>query len=448
MDFLSALFKIALPIILQNLLSSFVNMLDTIMIGQFGSTDIAAVGLGNQIFFVMSIMMFGICSGGSIFITQFWGKKDMDGVHRSTGITLCACFIIALLFTTAGAFFPEFLLGLYTKDPAVIERGKIYLRTVSPCYIFTGISIAFGNALRSTERPKIPMIATMISVCVNTSLNYLLIFGLNLNGHTIIPRLEIQGAAIATVISRIIEMTVCLALPYIRKYEVAASPKRLFRYQSGFIPRYIKIALPVLINESLWGIGISVQNSIYGHAGTTVLAAISITGTISGLLWTFFIGCGNASAILIGKKIGESLYDEAKKLANRLTAFMTLSACVIGLFLIPLAFLLKFLFKVEPEVLHMAQVFLFITVLMYPLYSINMVTVVGVCRSGGDTLFALLIDVGFMWFISLPLGFLAVKLWHLPFWGIFLCVASENPIKCALGLIRLKTGKWLHDVTL
>lgn len=447
MNFISSLFTIALPIILQSFLSSFVNMLDTIMIGQFGSTDIAAVGLGNQIFFVMTIMMFGICSGGSIFITQFWGKKDMDGVHRSTGITLCACFIISLIFTLAAQLFPEFCLSLYTKDKAVISRGALYLRNVSPCYIFTGIGIAFGNALRSTERPNIPMMATIASVIVNTMLNYLLIFGVQINGHFLIPSLEIKGAAIATVVSRIVEMTVCLLIPYLKHYEVAASPAKLFKQQPGFIPRYIRIALPVLINESLWGIGISTQNAIYGHAGTAVVAAYSITSTISNLLWTFFIGCGNASAILLGKKIGESLHKEALKLANNLTAFMTATGAGVGLLLIPLSFCLKFFFKVEPEVLHMAQVFLFITVILYPMYAINMVTVVGICRSGGDTLYALLIDVGFMWLISLPLGFCAVNLWHLPFWAIFLCVASENPFKCTLGLLRLKTGKWLHDVT-
>lgn len=447
MEFLSTLFKIALPIILQSFLNSFVNMLDTIMIGQFGSTDIAAVGLSNQIFFVMNIMMFGICSGGSIFITQFWGKKDLDGVHRSTGITIGASLLIATVFTLAATLFPEFCLALYTKDQVVITRGVSYLRTVAPCYIFTGLGVAFGNALRSTERPKLPMISTAISVTVNASLNLLLIFGLSFKGIQIVPSLGITGAAIATVVSRFVEAVVCISVPYIKKYEVAAPLSKLFKVQPGFISRYIRIALPVLINESLWGIGISTQSAIYGHAGTSVVAAYSITSTISNLLWTFFIGCGNASAILLGKTIGESHHQEALKLANKLTAFMTLAGATVGLLLIPLALCLKFFFKVEPEVIRMAQIFLYITVLLYPMYAINMVTVVGVCRSGGDTIAALLMDVGFMWIISLPLGFCAVNLWHLPFWAIFLCVASENPFKCMLGILRLKSGKWLHDVT-
>ena len=447
MKFLKTLFVIALPIILQNFLSSLVNMLDTIMIGQFGETSIVAVGLGNQIFFVMNIMMFGICSGGSIFIAQYWGKKDMGGVHRSMGITISCSTIIALIFTIAAGFFPEFCIGLYSKDPDVIKNGAVYLRTVCPCYIFTGISIAFGNALRSTERPKIPMIATIVSVLVNTSLNYILIFGLNLNGTMIIPSMEIQGAAIATVCARIIEMIVCLSIPYAKKYEVAAPLNQIFKRQTGFFPRYIKVALPVFINESLWGTGISTQASIYAHAGTDVIAAYNITSTISNLIWTFFIGCGNAAAILIGKAIGEADHQMAQKLANKLTAFMTGAGAALGLLLIPLALKLEIFYKVDADVIRMALIFLFITVLLYPMYAINMVTVVGICRSGGDTIFALLIDVGFMWLISLPLGWCAVNFWNLPFWAIFLCVASENPFKCTLGLYRLKSGKWLHDVT-
>lgn len=448
MEFLSVLFKIALPIILQNFLSNLVNMLDTIMIGQFGAVEIAAVGLSNQIFFVMAIMLFGVCSGGSIFITQFWGKKDMDGIHRSTGITLGAALLISSVFTVAATLFPEFCLGFYTKDSAVIEKGAAYLRAVAPSYIFSAISVAFGNALRSTERPKLPMIATAVSVTVNGVLNYLLIFGLSFGGTQLIPSMGIIGAAIATVVSRIVETVICISVPYVKKYEVAANISQFFKTQPGFVPRYIRIALPVLINESLWGIGISTQNAIYGHAGTDIVAAYSITSTISNLLWTFFIGCGNACAILLGKKIGESLHQEALKLANKLTAFMTGAGVAIGILLIPLALSLRFFFKVEPEVIRMAQIFLFFTVVLYPMYAINMVTVVGVFRSGGDTIAALLMDVGFMWVISLPLGWCAVSLWHLPFWAIFFCVASENPFKCVMGLLRLKSGKWLHDVTI
>ena len=446
-SFLSSLFKIAVPIILQNFLSSFVNMLDTIMVGQLGSVDIAAVGLANQIFFVMTIVLFGISSGGSIFIAQFWGKKDMDGVHRTIGITVSASFIISLVFFCAGTFIPEICLKIYTKDAEVLSRGAFYLRTVAPSFLFTGTGVAIAHAARSTERVKLAMYATGISVVVNGVLNYLLIFGVKTGGGVLIPAMGIKGAAIATVIARVIEFSILITVPYAKKYEIAVSPSKYFKKQSGFIARYIRICVPVLLNESLWGIGCSMQSAIYGHAGTSVIAASNITTTISNLIWTFIIGCGNAAAILIGKKIGEHKHTEARTLENRLTFFMIASAACIALLLIPLGFALKFFFNVEPEVIHMAKVMLFMTAAFYPLWAINMIVVVGVCRSGGDTIFALVLDIGFMWVISLPLGFCAVTFWHLPYWVVFLCIQSEHFFKSTFGLLRLKNGKWLHDVT-
>ena len=260
MGFLAQLFTIAVPMILQNFLTSFVNMLDTVMVGQLGATDIAAVGLGNQVFFVMNIMMFGICSGGSIFIAQYWGKKDLSGVHRTMGIMFSGSLVISLLFWLAATLVPEICLKIYSSDAEVIRRGSEYLRFVSPGYVFFGLSFAFGQGLRSTERVKLPMIATGVSVFVNCVLNYLLIFGVVVNGFQLFPRLGIKGAAIATVISRIVEFLIVVIVSYSKKYEAASRLSEYFRIQPGFLPHYIRIAIPVLINESLWGIGTSLQN--------------------------------------------------------------------------------------------------------------------------------------------------------------------------------------------
>ncbi len=448
MTFLASLFKIALPIIVQNFLSSFVNMIDNVMVGQLGSTDIAAVGLGNQIFFVMNIVMFGIVSGGSVFISQYWGKRDLEGIHRTMGITITGSLVVSILFFCAAFFAPEFCMKIYSKDALVISKGAEYLRYVAPGYIFFGAGFAFSMAARSTEHVFLPMIATGISVLLNAILNYFFIFGLNFQGKVIFEPMGIVGAAIATDIARAVEFLIIIIVVYGKKFEIASTPSRYFKPQKGFLWHYIVIALPVLVNESLWGTGASLQQAIYGHAGTSMVAASNITSTISNLVWTFFIGCGNAAAILIGKKIGEGEETEARKLANQLTKFMILAGAVLGLLLIPLSFLLKYLFKVEPEVLHMAKVMLYMAALLYPLWSINMIIVVGVCRSGGDTIVGMIIDIGFMWLISLPLGFIAVTVWKLPYWAVYLCVQSEHIFKSTMGLIRLKSGKWLHNVTI
>lgn len=445
--FLKPLFTIAVPIILQNFLSSFVNMLDTIMVGQLGSLEIAAVGLGNQIFFLMNMVLFGTVSGGSIFISQYWGKKDMDGVHRTLGITIILSAVISVLFFLLAFFKPEMCLRFYSEDEELIAIGADYLKTVSFSYIFIGLGFPFAHAERSTERVKLPMIATFVSVIVNCVLNYLLIFGVRFGGTEYVSAMGVVGAAIATVVSRCIEFILLLVVPYIKKYEMAAPPSRLFRRQPGFMSQYAKICLPVLLNETLWGLGTTMQNVIYGHAGTDIVAAMNITSTIGNLIWTFFIGTGNATGILLGKTIGEGKHDEARSLAKKYTFFNAGAGLVLGLLLIPLSFVLPYVFTVEPEVMHMAVTMVYLSMALYPFSASNMTMVVGVCRSGGDTIYALLMDVGFLWILAIPLGFAGVYAWHLPYWALYLCIRSDEVFKCTMGIIRLLSGKWLNDVT-
>lgn len=434
MSFIPQLLKIAIPIILQNFLSSLVNMLDTVMVGQLGSVDIVAVGLGNQIFFIMSIMLFGTVSGGSIFIAQYWGKKDLSGIHITVGITLILSFALSLVFFVMALFFTRVCLSIYTKDAAVIAKGSAYLKAVSPSYLFTGVGFAFAFAQRSTERVKLPLIATGISVVLNAALNYEFIFGITIGSAVLVKPFGIVEAAIATDIARVVEFSILVSVQYLKKYEVAAPLKKFFAIQANFIPRYLKITLPVFISETLWGLDTSLQSSIYAHAGTDIIASYNITSTISNLIWTFFIGCGNTTAIIIGKKIGQSLYEEAKILAKKITLFMTIMGAVLALLLIPLSFLLKYIYNVSDGVIKMAQTFLYMTIVLYPFCATNMSIVVGVCRSGGDTIFALFMDVGFLWLISLPLGFVAVSFWHLPYYLIFIILRSEDCLKCGLGL--------------
>ena len=441
--FLKPLFTIAVPIILQNFLSSFVNMLDTIMVGQLGSVEIAAVGLGNQIFFLMNMVLFGTVSGGSIFISQYWGKKDMDGVHRTLGITLIISAVVSVLFFLVAFFAPEMCLSFYSDDPELIAIGADYLKTVSFSYLFIGLGFPFAHAERSTERVKLPMIATFASVIVNCVLNYLLIFGVG----DCIPAMGVVGAAIATVVSRIIELILLVVVPFVKKYEIAAAPARYFRRQQGFMSQYIKICLPVLLNETLWGLGTTMQNVIYGHAGTDIVAAMNITSTIGNLVWTFFIGTGNATGIILGKRIGEGKYDEARTLAKKYTAFNAGAGVLLGLLLFPLSLVLPYVFNVEPEVMHMALTMVYLSIALYPFSASNMTMVVGVCRSGGDTIYALFMDVGFLWILAIPLGFAGVYAWQLPYWALYLCVRSDEVFKCTMGVIRLLSGRWLNDVT-
>lgn len=447
MKFYKTVFTIALPIIMQNFFSAFINMLDTIMVGQLGSIAISAVGLSNQIFFIMNIVIFGICSGGAIFIAQYWGKQDFSGLRKTLGIMILLSVTVSILFSFLAILFPEFCLRIYTKDQEVIKAGCAYLKRVGWCYIFIGLGYAWAHSSRSTEHVKLPMIASLVSVLLNCALNIIFIFGVTIQGVTIVQARGIIGAADATVIARFVEASILICVPFIKKYEVVGKFKEYFAWDKTFIEKYIKIALPVLLSETFWAIGFSLENSVLAHAGTAVIAAANIRSPIDDIIWTFFIGTGNAAAIIIGKKIGEKKYTEVKQFANRMARFMAISGGLISLLMIPISFLLPYFYKVEPEVIRMAQNMIYLYVLFYSFSAFDMCIIVGICRAGGDTTFSALIDIGFLWLISLPLAALGVGVFHWPYWLLIIILRFENVLKAICGFIRLRSGKWMRNVT-
>lgn len=442
-NFYKLLFSIAIPITLQNLLQTFVNMMDTVMVGRLGSVEIAAVGLGNQIFFLLNMVLFGISSGGSIFTSQYWGARDFAGIKKTLGLVLSASLFFAAIFTIGGLFFPETLIGLYSTDEKVIQTGAQYLRIAAISYPLMAITFSLQMIYRSTEHVILPMVSTAISFAVNIVFNRLFIFGFEpLN----IPAYGATGAAIGTLISRSVEILITISYGKIKKLECIGTMAEMLSYDTGFVMKVFRVALPVLLSETLWGLGITTQNSIFAHAGTDSFAAFSIMNTVNQLTWVIFIGMGNASGIILGKKIGAGLEEDARRYANRYSWFMPLTGLLIGTLLIPISKTLPLIFNVEPEIIRISQTLLKVLVFLYPSRAFNMLIIVGICRSGGDTIFASIIDNGWMWLLSIPLGCIATFVLNLPAWQIMLCLETEQILKTLCGLWRVKSGKWLRNV--
>ena len=440
-QFYKSLFAIALPIMLQSLISSMVNMLDTIMVGQLGTVEIASVALGNQIFFLFNLLIYGICTGGAVFSTQFWGKKDILGIRKNQGLSLFLCLGTGIIFTIGVALFPDKIIGIYSRDLTVIKTGAVYLRNLVPVFIPFSISMVFIFTLRAVEKVKLALISTFISLTINLILNYLFIFGAGP-----VPAMGVAGAALATVISRVVEMIILLSVTYIKKYPAAGNLKEFSGFDNSYVKRFFKIAFPVILNEVIWSFGITFQNFIFARTGTDAIAAFNIINTFSQLTWVVFIGLASGINVLIGKKIGEGNEDTARHYGSRVLRLAPMMAFGTIIILVLFFRTMPYIFNVNENVITIAGQLFIVLCCAYPFRSFNISLNDGICRAGGDTLFCTLYDLIGMWGFSLPLGAIACFIFKTPVWIIYSLILLEQPIKIIVGTWRFKSGKWLHNV--
>lgn len=439
--FLKSAFAIAVPISLQNFITSAVNMIDVVMLGHLGDVDIAAVGCANQVYFLLTIILFGVSSGAAVFIAQFWGKRDLPGVHRTMGVMTLLALGVSLLFTAGALFFPEALLSIYSRDPAVVAAGAPYLRIVGSSYIVTALSLAMSSACRSTGDVRLPMMTSLLSVFVNTALNFVLIFGL-----LGFPAMGLTGAAVATAIARIIEFVVLYLLVYSKKLPVAATPRQLFsRLDGAFLRTYFKTTLPVLLNETLWSVGVSLYTVAYGLLGTNALASVQICSTVFNLFMVLVRGVSNACAIMIGQTIGSGDEKSALRDGLRFLVLVPAIGAAMCALLIACRPAVLTLFTVTPETRSLTMELMLLQAFNIIPKSFSMVIIVGLCRSGGDTLFACVLDTATVWLVAVPLAFLGAHL-GFPLWAVYLCVCSEDLVKAIIGIPRIFSKKWLHNL--
>ncbi|TFG83377.1 MAG: MATE family efflux transporter [Spirochaetales bacterium] len=417
-------------------------MLDTVMVGRLGTAELAAVGLGNQVWFLLLLFIFGVSTGAGVFTSQYWGKRDMAGIRRCTGLSLTIGLSASLVFMVASMIFPKAILGLYTADPEVLELGARYLRLVAPSYPLAAASFVFAVALRGVERVRLPLVATTIALSANAFLNYVLIFGA-----FGFPRLGVAGAAIATVVSRAMEAGVTIIGAYAMKTPPAGRLAELLAWGGGFVPRFLRIASPVILNEVAWSMGITTYNAVFARVGTQAIAAYNVTATVSQLAMVFFLGSANAAAVMLGKRIGQGDRETAFAWARRFAILSPSLGLAMGLLLAPVSLVLPFLFPIGPEPLRQAGLMVIVLAAYFPFKVFNLHVVVGICRSGGDTRFGAFFDIAGVWGLGVPLAFVGAFVLHLESWQVFALLNVEELAKAFLGIWRLRSRKWLNDVT-
>jgi len=439
--FFSTLIMLALPIVLQNLISSSLNLVDTIMIGRVGTIELAAVGVAAQFFFFHTVLLVGIGSGYCIFIAQAWGKRDRATIKKYLGLALLLSLLVSLLFTIVGFWKAEEIIALFNDDPEVVRLGGIYIRTLAISTICTALTYTFGYASRSIENAFLPMIGSSIALALNTFLNYVLIFG-----KFGMPALGVEGAAIATLIARVIEAGIIIGYIYLKGSPLAAKLHE-FDFSFAFFKQDLRTITPVVLNELCWGLAVVVYTAAYGRIDTDALASMQVVTTIQNLFIILGFGLSGSTATMVGNNIGRGRKELAKTYAYRSLIICLIIGIILAVTLFIFAPMFLKLFDLDsPKVIADAVILLKILAFIIPLKLLNMTIIMGVLRAGGDVVYSLLAESCVMWFVGVPLAFIGAVVWQLPVHLVFALVAMEDIVKifCCAG--RVISGKWVHTM--
>lgn len=440
---------IAVPIMIQNGVTNFVSLLDNIMVGQLGTAQMSGVAIINQLIFVFNLCIFGGVSGAGIFAAQYWGQKNHEGMRYTFRFKIVICLLITLISMWILYAFRVPLIEFYLHDQdekklvlETLEYGQKYLMVMLIGLIPFAISQAYGSTLREMGETVIPMVASVVAVVVNMSLNYVLIFG-----KLGFPNLGIIGAAIATVISRFTECIIVMGWTHYhaQKYIFIQGVYKHFYVPQSLMKQIILKGTPLIINETLWAAGMAKLNQSYSYRGIGVVAALSISGTIANLFNVVFIALGSAISIIVGPLLGEGKMEEAKKTAHQMIFFSVVVCLGIGSIMALVAAQFPSIYKTTDDVKALATGFIRIGALCMPMYAFLHATYFTI-RSGGKTVITFLFDSFYLWVVSIPIAALIVHFtsWHI--FVVYLLCQMIDLIKCAIGYVMLKKEIWLQNL--
>lgn len=440
---------IAVPIMIQNGITNFVGLLDNIMIGQIGTEQMSGVAIVNQLLFVYNLCLFGAVSGAGIFTAQYFGQKNSEGIRHTVRFKLwmvsAITLITVLLFLLAG----DSLISLYLQGDGSTESaadtlryGRQYLAIMLPGLIPFALMQVYSSTLRECGQTVLPMKAGVTAVFVNLVLNYILIYG-----KLGLPALGVQGAAIATITSRLIEAAIVLVYTHRHREE---NPFVLGLYATLKVPanlttKIIAKGTPLLLNETLWAAGIAMLTQCYSVRGLGVIAALNISNTINNVFNIVFIALGESVAIVVGQLLGAGKMAEAKDTDQKMIAFSVFSCTLVALVMLVLARFFPLLYNTDDEVRSLAARFIVITALFMPQNAFLHASYFTL-RSGGKTIITFLFDSVFIWCVSVTIAFILSRYTALPVIAVYAFVQMGDWIKCVIGFVLVKKGIWLQNI--
>ena len=440
-SFYKSFFLLLVPMALKELIAAFINLLDTVMLGDLGSDVIAAVGIANQWYFLFAVVTFGMCGGAGVFAAQYWGANDIKNMRKVLGINLMLVSLLSALFVVISLAAPQVIIRFFRSEKVIVDYGVKYLRIVCFSYILSGITAAYDMSLCCSEKANVSFVARFIGLCVNIVMNWALI-----SGHLGFSAMGIEGAAIATIIARAVELLIILSVVYGKKLIQAAPIKEMFTFPKGMLTKYFKAALPVTLNESAWALGTVTYSWVFSQVSAEAVVVITIVQNIERLLLVFFHGGGNAAGILIGKLVGAGDTENAFNVSKRLCILNTVfSIAVAGLFILIRPVVL-IPYNITTSIYDQTLRILFLTALIMTVKSLTFYFIVGVFRNGGDTKFAAVIDITSMWLVGVPFVLIAGLVFNLSLEMIYIIMMSEEVVKLILSVWRYRSKKWIKNL--
>ena len=438
---------LAIPVALQNMLISSFTLADTLLVSKLGDVALSSVGMVGQWGWLITMFVTGFCSGTTVFVSQYWGIKNKKKIRSTCGIALTAVMFITILFTAVSFIFPERVIGLFNKDPQIIQEGTKYLTTVAYSFFAVGLSNVFSYVLRSSEQVKLPMYVSAFTTVLNIFLDYCMIFG-----KCGFKEMGIKGAALATSISAWAGVIVVVTVSIITKNILFGRLKEFFNYTKEDVVVYSKKVLPVVFNEGMWGLGAFTFNLIFANMGYEYFAAVTILRSFENIAFVFFIGLCSSASIMIGKSVGKGKIERAVDDSKRFAILVPSFAVIVAVIVISLRTQLVGIFNLGNNIsqvtIESAKIIMAIYAFELPIRMIPYIQIVGIFRSGGDTINGVKYDISCVWGISIPVTLFAVYVLKVPFVVAFaIMYVFEDYVKTFLCIRHYRSYKWLKPVT-
>ena len=433
---------LVIPMALQNLINTGVSACDVFMLGKVGETALSASSLARQVQYIMSLFLFGLTSGATVLTAQYWGKGDKKTIERILAMGMCMAVAVTAIFTLVSLLMPETLIRIFTNESEVIREGVKYLRILAFSYIAIGITDVYLYIMRSVERIKVATAVYLSSLICNVILNAVFIFGM-----FGCPAMGIRGAALATLLARILELILVIGYAKIYNREILVRMKYFFHMDSGLLKDFLVCAVPVILNEVLWGIANSASTAILGHMGSAAVAANSVAQVTKEMSMVVSFGISNAAAIYLGKTIGEKKYQHARAYAERfvkLSILLGIGSAVIILLSSQMIIMVMAMTPLTKDYLR----FMMCVMAYYAVaQTLDETVIVGIFRSGGDTRFGLIIDLTAMWGCSVLLGAAAAFVFHCSVPVVYALLMSDELVKIPIIWGRYKNCSWIRNIT-